>query len=986
MDDARQKKLESILDKVLDVLPEDRQSVIEESCRDDTAALEFVNRMLAIEACANASSFLTSPLPAPNDLLWLDVAVGTAGTAFGPYVLVRLLGQGGMGEVHLAERRDGVYEQHVALKLIPLPTPNLMQRFRRERQILAGLAHPNIARLLDGGIGTNSVPYFAMEYVDGVPITTYCREHQLDVLQILALFEDVCSAVQFAHRNLVVHRDIKPSNILVTHDGVPKLLDFGIAKVLDSSDGQENTQTVARAFTPDYAAPEQMRGASVSTLTDVYSLGVVLYELLAGVKPFAFTKQDSLDRMVGKHDPPPPSVAVAKPFQARRKQLRGDIDRIALTAIATEPNRRYGSVEALANDIRSHLEGRPISVRAGATLYRLQKFVNRNRSLAIIASLLLFTLVFASIAILWQAHRVSREADKTTAVNGFLRSVFSVADPDVSKGDSISATEMLDRSATRLNSLFANEPELKTDLQHTLGGLYLSLGEYARARDLFDQSLTLQQRSDGIGGATFANALVDLASANIALDQYASAEVQLRQALDILSAAYGSNSPQISKATRLLGECHSTLGRSAEAEPLLRKALVIDQNRGSGVDVSEDLAALGGYTFRIHRFKESKDFYRRAVAGFSENLGTANSKTVLAQSNLADATFYAGDIGSALTISREAVATGKKLFGQDHPVSLRLQRKLIMLLAANSFYDEAEPLVSDLLIRTRAVMGPRHSDVAEALLTLVEYDFGRGHYADALTAANEANGIWREVLGEQNQRLEEGLKDVAACEQALGQFDNAIRDLNSALELSRALAGKETITYADLEQTLGKVYIQKGDAAAAEPYCSDAERIAHKIAGVEDPLTAEAQFCLAAETSRRDNRIAAVALWKEALDTARHAYVDAPLQQERFTYPLGKALTAAGDQTTALAVLNDDMQMRKSQFGEGSVSYANAQAIRGVVLERLGRKTEAAQELRQAIDSCKSHPDVSLRDCLPKIPLFYEDCKAVFDGKDCAPQ
>ena len=984
MDETRQNKLESILDKVLEASPENRASVIEESCKNDSLALEFVNRMLAIEARANASSFLESPLPAPSSQLWTDVTVDSAGTAFGPYVLLRLIGQGGMGEVHLAERRDGGFEQRVALKLVPLPTPNLMQRFHRERQILARLAHPNIARLLDGGIGADNVPYFAMEYVDGVHITTYCREKQLEVREILLLFEHICSAIQYAHRNLVVHRDIKPSNILVTPDGVPKLLDFGIAKVLEPSDAHEKTQTLARTFTPYYAAPEQVRGDAVTTLTDVYSLGIVLYELLAGRKPFGSATGESLERAVFDHDVRPPSGAVSESYYARRNQLRGDVDRIVLTAMAKEPSRRYGSVEAFSNDIRRHLEGRPISVRGDASFYRLQKFVLRNRPLVFVASLLILTLIAASAGILWQAHRVSQEAAKTTAVNGFLRSVFSVTDPDVNKGDSISATGMLDRSAVRMESEFRDEPELKADLKNTLGGLYLSLGEFIRAKELFEQSVALQREHGGDDTPTFASSLVDLASANIALDLYAVAETELRQALDTLGRVYGDDSPHVSKAMRLLGQCYTILGRSKEAEPLLKKALVIDQQAGPTVEVADDFAALGAYDFRIHRFKESVGLYRRALAIYRQELGDANSKSVLTQSDLADATFFAGDIGPALVMSREAAAASKKLFGQDHPLSLRLQRKLVMLLASNSFYDEAEPLLSDLLVRTRATMGSRHSDVAETLLAYVEYDFGRGRYEDALAAAREANSIWREALGEKNERLEEGLKDVAACEQALGQFDNAILDLKSALELSRALAGNETITYADLEQTLGKVYIQKGDASAAEPYCSDAERIAHQLAGIEDPLTAEAQFCLAAETSRKDDRTAAVERWKQALETARHAYADAPLQQERFTYPLAKALTLADQQSAALAVVNDDLQMRKAQFGEGSVGYANAQALRGVILARIGRKSEAARDLNQAIDSCKSHPNIDLRDCLPKLPLFYEDCKAAVGGEGCA--
>ena len=983
MNEERRKLLESILDKVLDAAPADRAAVIEEHCAGDAADAAFLNRMLEAEARADATSFLESPLRVPSRQFWADANLESSGAVFGPYVLLHLIGQGGMGEVHLAERRDGTFDQRVALKLLPLPTPNLMQRFRRERQILATLEHPNIARLLDGGISSDNVPFFAMEYVDGVHITTYCHDNQLDVREILLLFESICAAVEYAHRSLVVHRDIKPSNVLVTRDGVPKLLDFGIAKVLETSDSPEATRTFARALTPDYAAPEQIRGDAVTTSTDVYSLGIVLYELLTGTRPINSASRESIERNALYGEARPPSVAAGNSTKLRRKQLRGDIDRIVLTAIAREPTRRYRSVEAFSNDIRRHLEGRPISIRGDARIYRFKKFVGRNRPLVLVASLLIVTLVAASVGILWQAQRVSQEAARTIATNEFLRGVFSVADPDVNKGDSISATGMLDRSAARVESGFNDVPDLKADVQDTLGGLYLSLGEYTRAKTLFEQSLSLRKAQGSGDTPAFADSLVQLATANIGLDRYTAAEPQLRQALEILNQAYGAGSPHVSTAMRLLGLCFTTLGRSMEAEPLLQQALQIDQSSGPDTAVPDDLAALAAFDFRIHKFKQSVALYQRALTMYREKLGRENSKSVVTQSELADATFFAGDIGAALAVSRDAAATSKKLFGQDHPLSLRLQRKLAMLLTSNSFYDEAEPMLSDLLSRTRKALGPRHSEVAEVLLVFVEDDFGRGHYEDALAAAQEANAIWRDAFGEKNERLEEGLKDVAACEQVLGQLDAAIRDLTAALELSRSLAGTETITYADLEQTLGKVFLQKGDVMAAEPYCSDAERIARKLSGPSDPLTAEAQFCVAGEALQRADPSRAVEAWQTALATARRAYTDAPLQVERFTYPLIKALTTAGQQSAALSLVNDDIDLRTSQFGQGSVGLASAQALRGVILARLGRKTEAVAELKHALAVCKSHPTVSAKDCFPKLPRFFEDCAASIGGAGC---
>ena len=264
--------------------------------------------------------------------------------------------------MHLAERADGVFEQRVALKLLPHPTPGMMQRFSQERQILARLEHPNIARLLDGGIGEHGIPYFAMEYIEGVPISEFVREQQLDVAATLNLFLHVCDAVQYAHRNLIVHRDLKPSNILVTGDATPKLLDFGIAKLLLATGDVDKSRTATCVFTPDYAAPEQIRGEPVTTATDVYSLGVVLYELLTGTKPYVLDRDTTLEQAIVKIDAPPPSAMVrTQADPQRRRQLRGDVDRIVLTMLAREPARRYGSVEALSNDIRRYLDGRSSS-------------------------------------------------------------------------------------------------------------------------------------------------------------------------------------------------------------------------------------------------------------------------------------------------------------------------------------------------------------------------------------------------------------------------------------------------------------------------------------------------------------------------------------------------------------------------------------------------------------------------------------------------
>ena len=408
-------RLSALFDEAVDLPPDQREAFITSACAGETELGQRLRRMLAADAQAESDGFLGSPALSANLRAWdADSTEYEPGSRrFGAYRLIRLIGAGGMGEVHLAERSDGQFEQRVALKLLPRPTPGLIQRFRQERQILARLEHPNIARLLDGGVGEAHVPYFAMEYIEGVPIVEFGRQRELGVGAILRLFLLVCDAVQYAHRSLVVHRDIKPSNILVVADGTPKLLDFGIAKVLQETDGSDATRTNVRAFTPDYAAPEQIRGEAVTTATDVYALGIVLYELLTGTRPYKFRRDLLPEQAILASTAAVPSVALTAEKSAhgvRRRALRGDLDTIVLTAIAKEPERRYTTVEAFASDIRRHLDGLPITARAESTWYRARKFARRNRSGLAAALIVAAALVVATVVSVRQARIATEQA------------------------------------------------------------------------------------------------------------------------------------------------------------------------------------------------------------------------------------------------------------------------------------------------------------------------------------------------------------------------------------------------------------------------------------------------------------------------------------------------------------------------------------------------------------------------------------------------
>jgi len=410
----RWKQVETIFEEALEIPPGERSPFLERTCAGDEELRHEVDSLL--ESHGSAGTFLdnSDPFFSKEDLTE-NGSFLQSGTTIDHYRIVREIGRGGMGAVYLAERADAEYEKQVAIKLIKrgMDTDSVLRHFRNERQILASFDHPNIARLFDGGTTGGGLSYFVMEYVEGVPIDEYCNKHALSIGERLKLFREVCAAVSYAHRHLVIHRDIKRTNILVTAEGVPKLLDFGIAKILQEGDGAQPlaTMTGLRLMTPEYASPEQIRGEAVTTASDVYSLGVVLYELLTGSSPYRFISRAPRDveRAITEQEPTRPSTAVPasdrKAVTPNRKSLRGDLDNIVLMALRKEPDRRYHSVEQFSDDIRRHLEARPVLARKDTIGYRTAKFVRRNKAVVAAASLLFVSLLGGIITTTWEAHR-----------------------------------------------------------------------------------------------------------------------------------------------------------------------------------------------------------------------------------------------------------------------------------------------------------------------------------------------------------------------------------------------------------------------------------------------------------------------------------------------------------------------------------------------------------------------------------------------------
>ncbi|HMB89755.1 MAG TPA: serine/threonine-protein kinase, partial [Rhodothermales bacterium] len=587
------------------------------------------------------------------------------GQQIGPYRVVRELGRGGMGAVYLAHRADGQFDQQVALKLIKrgIDSEAILYRFLHERQILARLQHAHIARLLDGGVSADGRPYFAMEYVAGVPLTDYCDAHRLDVEARLRLFEQVCRAVHYAHTNLVVHRDLKPSNMLVTEEGELKLLDFGIAKLLDEEASVKTmTEAGLRVMTPEYAAPEQMQGETVTTATDIYALGVVLYELLTGHRPYQFDRRTpaAVAHVMAEAEPVRPSTVVSQTTELRfgdgmgttktitpqdvsqarstqperlQRRLRGDLDIVVLKALRKEPERRYASAEALVEDIRRHLAGLPVVAQQDTMDYRMRKFVRRHRVGVLAAGLVVAALVAGLTVALWQARVARQEATKAEVVQAFMLSLFKTSNPDKAKGETITARELLDAGATRVEVELANQPEVQAEMMAVVGKVYQQLGLYEPARPLLEQALARRRAVLGENHEDVAASLHDLASLLQSTGDYAAAESLYRETLTL--------------QRKLLGHQHTTVATTLN--------------------------------------------------------------------NLASLLFDQGDYDAAEGLFREALALRQKLLGPEHPDIAISLNDLALVLYYNGDYDAAEPLFYEALAMQRKLLGPEHTDLAMTL-------------------------------------------------------------------------------------------------------------------------------------------------------------------------------------------------------------------------------------------------------------------------------
>jgi serine/threonine-protein kinase len=801
-------ELDDLFHRASEIDPSERGEFLEKACDGDTKLQEEVEALLA------AADKTLGWLKRPVDNAAREVAF--VGRRIGSYVLLRLVAEGGMGKVFLAARADDQYQQLVAIKLMRAElwrSDLLMERFRAERQILANLNHRYIARLLDGGMTSDDVPYLVMEFVEGVPLDEYCRANNLTVADKLNLFLRICSAVEYAHKNLVVHRDIKPGNVLVSGDGTPKLVDFGIAKLLED-DARSTSQTTARMMTPEYASPEQLRAGSITTATDVYGLGVLLYHLLAGTYPFAEHTDDPVEMMrhICEMDPQPPSSIVGN--WTDREHIKGDLDRVVLMAMRKQPEERYPSATALARDVFAYLNGYPVLARAGGWSYRTGKFVSRHK--LVVAALAIFAIALTAFGIGMGVlkQRANRERLKAEREATFLADMFLAGTPEEARGRTITARELLDRGALRVDKELAGEPSVRASLLYSIADAYSRLGFYDRAKELARRSYDIRKQLLGPRDPATADSLLLLASAVRLNAEYGRAEPLLREVLDIQRTGLGDHNTAVADTLSLLGECLYLEGNLREAEPKLRQALAMFRRRGPnlGSSTRDYLARLlevkGDYVEAAELLKEAVEIERR-------NKGLDSPTYTASLHNLAGALARLGDLYSAEAELRESVQTERRVLGSNHP-NLGYPVNMLGVVAL----DEGDCLKAEPLLRESfsiwSSLGPTHPFAVTRLTNWGRVLGAKGKYAEARSYFERA---LRTAEGQADRNYYMGwvLSRFAVLEFDAGDYRAAETLAQRALASEHAIVGGDTAPNTAMTMvTLAEARLFEGNPLEAE--------------------------------------------------------------------------------------------------------------------------------------------------------------------------
>jgi len=814
MDRARWQRIQTIFHDAAEIPEANRKAFVEGACGDDAELMREVLAML--DQDASGHSLLDRKLADVAHETLTASAPSLILKEIGPYRILKLLGEGGMGVVYLAERSD--LGTQVAIKVLrdAWLSPGRRERFATEQRTLAQLNHSSIARIYDADILQDGTPYFVMEYIDGSPLTSYCGKLDCSVKQRLQIFRSVCEAVQHAHNHAVIHRDLKPSNILVKNDGSVRLLDFGIAKQLETLDlAVDQTMTGLRMMTPAYASPEQVRGERVGVSTDVYSLGVILYEVLTGQLPFDLSGLTPAEAatVITEHEPGKPSAALKRNpgapnsrFLSLGKTAWADLDGLCLNALQKDPSRRYGSVEALIRDVDHFLSGEPLEARPDAWQYRIVKFVRRNSravtATAVSVVLIVALVVFFTLRVAKARDAALAEAARTQRIQQFMINLFQGGDAAAGPSESLRVLTVVDRGVQQAKNL-SHDPKVQAELYGNLGSIYQKLGKFDEADSL------------------------------------------LHSALDERKSSFGADSPEVAESLTALGLLRSDQAHLEEAEQFTRDGLEMARRH-----LPPNHPALAKADLAYGKVLAQRGFYDHAIAALNEAVriqsapGVAPADLATSLSALADAHYSAGHYDICRSLYTRVLEMHRQIYDEHHPLIADDLGSLAAVQRDLGFYAEAEQLDRQALDIVQAYYGRDHPQTAGRLTTLAESLTYQNKYDEAVSALEQALAIQQRVYGPAHPSVAETINELGNMASMRDHLDEAEARFRRAAEIYRAVYGDHHYLVAIALSNVAGIAMDKKDYPRAEQLFRDVIRRYHETLPADNVNTGIAEVKL----------------------------------------------------------------------------------------------------------------------------------------------